>query len=41
VRGQVVPGEIVRVWLYSRCEGGIHDRRLAKLRAVEEKYGRG
>jgi ribose 5-phosphate isomerase RpiB len=29
------------VWLDSRYEGGRHDRRLAKLRAVEEKYGRG
>ncbi len=41
VIGPELAREIVRTWLDARYEGGRHDRRLAKLRAVEEKYGRG
>lgn len=41
VIGPELAREIVRTWLEARYEGGRHDRRLAKLRAVEEKYGRG
>ncbi len=41
VIGPELAREIVRTWLEARYEGGRHDRRLAKIRAVEEKYGRG
>jgi ribose 5-phosphate isomerase B len=40
VIGVEVAREIVRVWLAAEYEGGRHDARLAKIRAVEEKYGR-
>jgi ribose 5-phosphate isomerase B len=40
VIGVEVAREIVRVWLTAEYEGGRHDARLAKIRAVEEKYGR-
>ncbi|MER3456646.1 MAG: ribose 5-phosphate isomerase B [candidate division GAL15 bacterium] len=41
VIGPELAREIVRTWLEARYEGGRHDRRLVKIRAVEEKYGRG
>lgn len=41
VIGPELAREIVRTWLEARYEGGRHDRRLAKIRAVERKYGRG
>ncbi len=41
VIGPELAREVVRSWLEARYEGGRHDRRLAKLRAVEEKYARG
>jgi ribose 5-phosphate isomerase B len=41
VIGPELAREVVRSWLAARYEGGRHDRRLEKLRAVEEKYARG
>lgn len=38
VIGVELAREIVRVWLTAEYEGGRHDARLAKIRAVEEKY---
>jgi ribose 5-phosphate isomerase B len=40
VTGFDLAREIVRVWLETEYEGGRHEARLAKIRAVEAKYGR-
>ncbi|MDR5683350.1 MAG: ribose 5-phosphate isomerase B [Armatimonadota bacterium] len=36
--GVEVARDVVRAWLTADYEGGRHDARLAKIRAVEEKY---
>lgn len=33
--------EIVRIWFKSEFQGGRHARRVAKINAIEEKYGKG
>ena len=38
VIGPEVAREVVRVWLESEFEGGRHQARLDKIRAVEERY---
>jgi len=40
VIGPEVAHEVVRVWLESSFEGGRHQTRLDKVRAVEERYAR-
>ena len=40
VIGTEVAREVVRVWLSSRFEGGRHQARLDKIRAVEQRYAR-
>lgn len=39
--GRAVALEIVRVWLGADFEGGRHERRLQKIRFIEEAAGRG
>ncbi|HKV44131.1 MAG TPA: ribose 5-phosphate isomerase B [bacterium] len=38
VIGSEVAREVVRVWLESEFEGGRHQARIDKIRAVEERY---
>jgi len=33
-------GEILETWLATAFEGGRHERRLAKIKEIEEKYGK-
>jgi ribose 5-phosphate isomerase B len=40
VIGAEVAREVVRVWLKASYEGGRHQARLDKIRAVEERYSR-
>jgi ribose 5-phosphate isomerase B len=40
VIGTEVAREVVRVWLKASYEGGRHQARLDKIRAVEERYSR-
>jgi ribose 5-phosphate isomerase B len=40
VIGTEVAREVVRVWLKASYEGGRHQTRLDKIRAVEERYSR-
>lgn len=41
VIGPGLAREIVKVWLAAEFAGGRHRRRVDKIRAIEEKYGRG
>jgi ribose 5-phosphate isomerase B len=40
VIGPEVANEVVRIWLDTAFEGGRHQTRLDKIRAVEERYAR-
>jgi len=41
VTGKGLACEIVETWLRSTFQGGRHAQRIAKIRAIEEKYSRG
>ncbi|OGS01872.1 MAG: hypothetical protein A3G41_02785 [Elusimicrobia bacterium RIFCSPLOWO2_12_FULL_59_9] len=39
--GELALKEMLKVWLTTAFEGGRHERRLAKVAAIEKKYGGG